>query len=144
MDEPLSAWMVNVSRSMCCLAMVSARSFSASAADSRSAISPAVVGCGEVSGGAGEVVREHGADQPGGVGGELPAGQVGQGPVDEVGVDLFDDGVAAVLGFGGLGPQRAVGEHGVVAPGGEQFAPTVTLLGVEAPYPPHDEPGGDL
>jgi len=38
-DEPLSAWMLNVSRLMPCLAIVSARSFSASAADSRSAIS---------------------------------------------------------------------------------------------------------
>jgi hypothetical protein len=38
--------------------------------------------------------------QPGGVGGEPPGGQVGQGSVDEVGVDLFNDGVAAVLGFG--------------------------------------------
>src|SRR3954470_22171268 len=32
-EEPLSAWMVNVSRSMCCLVMVSASSFSASRAD---------------------------------------------------------------------------------------------------------------
>src|SRR6266511_117313 len=39
MDEPLSAWMVNVSRSTCCLVMVSASSFSASIADSASAIS---------------------------------------------------------------------------------------------------------
>ncbi len=39
MDEPLSAWMVNVSRSMTCLVMVSASSFSASTADSASAIS---------------------------------------------------------------------------------------------------------
>ena len=38
-DEPLSAWMVNMSRSMPCLAMVSANSCSARAADSRSAIS---------------------------------------------------------------------------------------------------------
>ena len=38
-DEPLSAWMVNVSRSMRCLTIVSASSFSASRADSRSAIS---------------------------------------------------------------------------------------------------------
>src|SRR6266508_5817002 len=42
-EEPLSAWMVSVSRSTSCLAMVSASSFSASAADSRSAtIQPTV------------------------------------------------------------------------------------------------------
>src|SRR2546430_15445395 len=39
MDEPLSAWMGRGSRSMFCLAMVSARSFSARILDSASAIS---------------------------------------------------------------------------------------------------------
>jgi hypothetical protein len=38
-EEPLSAWMVSVSRSMRCLTIVSASNFSASRADSRSAIS---------------------------------------------------------------------------------------------------------
>src|SRR5947207_9169950 len=38
-EEPLSAWMLSMSRLMRCLAVVSASSFSARAADSRSAIS---------------------------------------------------------------------------------------------------------
>jgi hypothetical protein len=48
-------------------------------------------------------------------------GQVGEGSVDEFGEDLFDDGVAAVLGFGlHEDVLRAVGERGVVTPYGEQ------------------------
>ena len=45
-----------------------------------------------------------------------------QRPVLEVGDDLFDDRVAAVVGFRGQHRQRRVGEHGVVAPGREQLA----------------------
>jgi hypothetical protein len=58
----------------------------------------AVASCGPLSAaaGAGEVEREHCEHQPGGVGGERAAGQVCQGGVLQVGVDLFDDGVAAV------------------------------------------------
>lgn len=48
-----------------------------------------VAACGQVPGGAGEVVGDAGAGQPGAVGAEVPGGQVGQGSVDEVGVDLF-------------------------------------------------------
>ena len=47
-------------------------------------------------GGAGEVERDDGEHQPGGVGGEHPGGQVRQGGVLQVGVDLLDDRVAAV------------------------------------------------
>jgi hypothetical protein len=66
---------------------------------------------------------------------------VGNRPVFEVGDDLFDDRVRAVRCFGGGHRQRAVGEHGVVAVGGEQFA----LVGrVEVFDPAHDQPGGDL
>lgn len=60
----------------------------------------AVVAGGQMPGGAGEVVRDAGAGQPGGVGREVAGGQVSQRAVDELGVDLFDDGVAAVLGLG--------------------------------------------
>ena len=52
-------------------------------------------------GGAGEVVGHHRADQPGAVGPEVAGGQVGQGAVFQVGVDLLDDRVLAV------GPVRA-------------------------------------
>ena len=43
--------------------------------------------------------------------------QVGQRAVDQVGDDLLDDGVVAVVGLGRQHRERAVGEHGVVAPG---------------------------
>jgi len=52
----------------------------------------------------------------------LPDEQVRQRPVVQVGEELLDDGVAAVLLLG-LGEfVGAVGEDGVVAPGGEQLA----------------------
>jgi hypothetical protein len=69
-------------------------------------------------GGPDQVVRDGGDGQPGGAGGELPRGQVGQGAVAEVGEELLDDGVAAVLLLGLDELVRAVGEDGVVAPGG--------------------------
>src|SRR2546425_13338715 len=70
-----------------------------------------VVGCGQVPGRAGQVVGDGGAGQPDTVGAEVARGQVGQRPVDQVGVDLFDDGVAAVAGFGLFEDERGVGEH---------------------------------
>jgi hypothetical protein len=60
--------------------------------------------------------------QPSGVGAELPRGQVRQRPIEQVGEDLFDDGVAAVLGFGLGQLKRAVGKYRVIAVGGEQLA----------------------
>ena len=51
---------------------------------------------GHGGGGAGEVERDDREHEPGGVRGERPGGQVGQGRVLEVGVDLFDDRVPAV------------------------------------------------
>jgi hypothetical protein len=54
---------------------------------------------------------------------------VGQRAVVEVGEDLLDDGVAAVLGLGLDEGEAAVGEHRVVAPDGEQFALAVTGVG---------------
>src|SRR4051794_41536181 len=56
---------------------------------------------GERGRGAGEVEGHHGADQPGGVGGEDPRGQVRQRGGLEVGVDAFDDRVPAVGLAGG-------------------------------------------
>jgi hypothetical protein len=76
---------------------------------------------GQCAGGAGGVERDRGQHQPGGVRRELPRGQVGQRSGLEVGVDLLDD---RVLPVGGLGLQhrlRGVGEHRVVAVGGEQL-----------------------
>src|SRR5690606_38520541 len=49
-------------------------------------------------GGSGEVERDDGEDEPGRVRPELPGWQVSQCGVFQVGVDLFDDGVAAVDG----------------------------------------------
>ena len=76
---------------------------------------------GQGGGGAGEVVGDGGAGQPGVVGGEPARGQVREGPVDELGVDLLDHRVVAVLCFGLDEGEWAVGERCVVAPGGEQF-----------------------
>lgn len=55
-----------------------------------------VVAAGERAGGAGEVEREAGQHQPGGVRGEPARRKVGQGAGFQVGDDLFDDRVAAV------------------------------------------------
>src|SRR5207344_2267981 len=86
-----------------------------------------------------QVVGDPGAGQPGGVRREVTGGQVRERAVDEVGDELFDDGVVVVVGLGGEHRQRAVGEDGVVAPGGQQLA-----LGGwgQAADPAHDQPGG--
>ena len=55
---------------------------------------------GEGAGGAQQVVRDGGDGQPGGVGAELPRWQVREGAVVQVGEELLDDGVAAVLLLG--------------------------------------------
>jgi hypothetical protein len=56
---------------------------------------------GQRAGGAGEVERDRGQHQPGGVRRERPRGQVGQRPGLEVGVDLLDDRVLPVRLLGG-------------------------------------------
>ena len=48
----------------------------------------------------GQRVRGEGQVQSGGVGGQRGRGQRGQGSVDQIGEDLLDDGVAAVVGLG--------------------------------------------
>ena len=65
-------------------------------------------------------MRPGGDGQPGGVGGELPRGQVRQRPVGPVGEDLLDDGVAAVVLLGLDGLERRVGEDRMVPPYREQ------------------------
>lgn len=50
-----------------------------------------------------------------------------QRAVLKVGDDLFDDGVAAVVGFGVEHGQRRVGENGMVPPGRE---PLTLLMGM--------------
>jgi hypothetical protein len=69
---------------------------------------------GQGAGCAEQVVRHGGDGQPGGVGGELPRGQVRQRPVGPVGEDLLDDGVAAVVLLGLDGLERRVGEDRMV------------------------------
>jgi hypothetical protein len=59
-----------------------------------------VTGAGEAGRGAHHVERNGGKDEPGGVGAEPSGRQVRQGPVLEVGDDLFDDRVLAVGGLG--------------------------------------------
>jgi hypothetical protein len=66
---------------------------------------------------------------------------MGQGALDQVGEELFDDGVAAVVGLGLGELERAVGEHRVVPVGGEQLALALGGgFGGEPADPAHDQP----
>ena len=65
------------------------------------------------------------------------------GPAGQVREHLFDLGVAAVLFLGLDGLERGIGEDGVVAPDGKQFALAVSGLAVEVLDPADDQPGGD-
>lgn len=89
----------------------------------------AVASCGPLSAAAARVrfEREHREHQPGGVGGERAAGQVCQGGVLQVGVDLFDDGVAPVGYLRCHGVQAAGGKEGVVSPQVEQSVVAVRI-----------------
>ena len=70
-------------------------------------------------------------------------GQVREGPVGPVGEQLFHLGVAAVVGFGLDGRERGAGEHGVVAPDGEQFVLALGGRAVQVFDPADEQPGGD-
>ncbi len=76
---------------------------------------------GQGAGSAGEVVRDGGQGEPGGVRGELPRGQMRERTGFEVGDDMLDDRVAAVVGFGLEHRQGRVGQDRVVTEGGEQL-----------------------
>jgi hypothetical protein len=71
------------------------------------------------------------AGQPRGVRGEVARWKVCEGAVDEVGEDLLDDRVIAVLLFGLDQVERAVGEDGVVPVEVEQFVLAEAGLRVE-------------
>ena len=101
-------------------------------------------GSGDGGCGAGEVERHHCGYQPGGVGVETSRGQVRQGRVFEVGVDLLDDRVAAVGLVGANGVQVAGGEERVETPGAEQGALAVVAAGVEVGDAAHHQPARDL
>ena len=73
--------------------------------------------------------------------GEGPRGQVGEWAVVPVGEDLLDDGVVAVVLLGLDHLERAVGEHGVVTPGGKQFLLPVPSAGVHVADAADDQPG---
>jgi hypothetical protein len=66
-----------------------------------------------------------------------------QGAVGPVREYLFYLGVVAVLGLGLDQGEWGVGEHGVVAPEGEQFVLAAGGLAVEVFDPADDQPGGD-
>jgi len=59
-----------------------------------------VVGGGERADGSGEVESDRGQDQPGRVGREGARGQVRDWPALQIGDDLFDDRVPAVVTLG--------------------------------------------
>ena len=100
----------------------------------------------EGAGGAGQVERDRGQHQPGGVGRELPGGQMRQRAVLQIGDDLLDDRVPPVIGLGLEHRQRRIGEHGVMPPDREQLTLSVgdDMVGVGVADPAHDQPGGDL
>ena len=75
---------------------------------------------------------------------KTPDGQVGERAGVQVGDDLLDDGVVAVLAFGLDQFERRVGEHGVVAPDGEQLVLPFGCLLVAGADAADDQPGGDL
>jgi hypothetical protein len=83
---------------------------------------------GETAGRSGQVVCDRGAGQSGGVGGEVPGRQVGERPVGDVGEDLLDDCVVAVLGFSLQKCEWVVGEHGVISLRAEQLVLAVTAV----------------
>ncbi len=83
----------------------------------------------------------NGQLEPGGVGVELAGGQVGQRSVDQVGEDLLDHGVPAMVGLGLGELEWAVGEHRVIPVGGKQLALALHGgLGVEPLDASHDQP----
>ena len=61
----------------------------------------------------------------------------------DVSEDLLDRGVVAVLPLGLDQLERGIGEHGVVAPGGEQLVLPGSCLLVQVADPADDQPGGD-
>ena len=69
--------------------------------------------------------------------------QVRQGTFGPVREYLFYLGVVAVLGLGLDQGERGVGEHGVVAPDGEQLVLALPGAVVEVFDPADDQPGGD-
>ena len=67
---------------------------------------------------------------------------MGERAVTPVGEDLLGLGVAAVVLFGLDGLERGVGEHGVVAPGGEQLTLPRDSFLAEVADTADDQPGG--
>jgi hypothetical protein len=68
---------------------------------------------------------------------------VGERAAGDVGEDLLHDGVVAVVPLGLDELKRRVGEHGVVAPGGEQLVLPGGCLLVQVADLADDQPGGD-
>ena len=66
-----------------------------------------------------------------------------QGAAGDVGKDLLDDGVVAVLPLSLDELEGRVGEDGMVAPDGEQLVLPLSSLLVQVADPADDQPGGD-
>jgi hypothetical protein len=100
---------------------------------------------GQNSGGAGEVVADGGADQPGGVRGNRPESRCASGPFFNSAMICSMMAWSAVGGFRGEHRLGVVGEHGVVAVDRERFGlPGRDRLRVQPPHAAHDQPGGDV
>ena len=80
-------------------------------------------------------MRERGEHGPGAVGVELAGGEVRQRLVFEVGDDLLDDGVVAMLGLDERDVLGAVGDEREVPPVGPQLG-----LRADQPGAPDDQP----
>lgn len=83
---------------------------------------------GQDTGGAGEIISQCRSHQPGRIRGELPRGQVGQGAVLEIGIDLLDPGMLAMDLIGSDRVQH-LGVHG-----GEE---RMEMVGVKERQLPH-------
>ena len=99
---------------------------------------------GEGPGGAGQVERHGGEDEPGAVRGEAARGQVRQSGVLQVGEDRLDDRVLAVDLVGVDGRQVAGGEERVEPPDVEQAGLVRVGGGVDVGDPAHHESAGHV
>ena len=103
-----------------------------------------VAPAGAGAGGAQQVMGDGRDDEPGGVGIENTGRETGERAGAQVGDDLLDDGVVAVLALGLDQFERRVRENGVVAPDGEQLVLAFGCFLVAGADAADDQPRGDL
>ena len=97
--------------------------------------------CGD---GAGQVEGHRGQHQPRGIRRKSARGQMSQGGVLQIGVDLLDDRVVTVGFVRGDRVQRAGGEERMEPPGVKQRGLRWVLVGIEVGDAAHHQPPGHL